>query len=755
MRTRAEKNLRFALKVSWLLFRGFLLFFLILVLGALFIPVLLPQILDGESVRGALISGLEASLHRPVLIDGVVLTPKGIKLKRLRVLESAGGRSIVDSDYALLKPKLIPLLSHRLELEQIKLVSPRLSIWRESGGGWNVAGVFSSTAAVVPPLGRVLPFSLAAEKTEIENGSLQIEDRESGRSLRVEHLRLLVLKFSIVEPFRFSAGFSSESRLEGRRIRAELSIEGESSLAALDWSQAYLSAKHLLLSVEGRRIEGSGKLGDFNNPRLEMEISLPSLGPSDFKAISGKVIDYSLPSGRLKAIVNFSGSEGIHLDPVSFRSSALAAEASGFLVLAGKDPKADLELTLRDFPLEQAAAIRPSLKRFSLKGSVSGRAVISASRGGLIVHKGALSARGFGATSAHATIEKTDFNFFASQDFDKISLDVSRGELSAFEEKFGQIQLSLGLVHRELGLRRLALNWGPAKLNLSGSVDDISSPRRVSVSGSLDQMRWESAERLVARAVEVLRSRATAPAPASGAEPEPRARWVHSFKYAIPKSFPDIRGRIRVGSVTHQNFNFKDAELLLDVRNVTPSLKNAGGEIQVRFGPGRVSDIEALQKSSKFLRIIFLPYLYMNKMNSLSVLSAAEAYPKTLDFNTIEGHYTMDHGLVTIHFTHVDSPQLAAFAAGRADFSREKIDLEVLTRLTNYSAPLPEWWVDELGRPAIGFRVTGDLNAPELEPRLNKIAADEIEKRIAEARGRAAESFKGMDNGGPEKRETK
>jgi hypothetical protein len=200
-----------------------------------------------------------------------------------------------------------------------------------------------------------------------------------------------------------------------------------------------------------------------------------------------------------------------------------------------------------------------------------------------------------------------------------------------------------------------------------------------------------------------------------------------------------------VGETTHKNFSFHNTEIMWDLHGVTPSLEGVGGDARIAFGPGRVEDIQAVQESNKFLRVVFLPYIYMHKMNSLSVLSAAQAYPKSLDFNRIEGQYSIERGVVTTKFFQVDSPQLLAYADGTADFGREQVDMSIMTRLTNYRAPLPEWWVDELGRPAIGFRVKGDLNKPDLEPRLHKMQSDEIEKILTEGRGRAKSRFESIE----------
>jgi hypothetical protein len=67
--------------------------------------------------------------------------------------------------------------------------------------------------------------------------------------------------------------------------------------------------------------------------------------------------------------------------------------------------------------------------------------------------------------------------------------------------------------------------------------------------------------------------------------------------------------------------------------------------------------------------------------------------------------------------------------------------MNILTRLGSYDGTLPEWWVDEKGRPAIGFRVKGDINKPDLEPRFKKIEENEIERDVDEGRERARKRF--------------
>lgn len=740
--SRAQKDLRFALRVLWLLARGFALAAMLIVALAAAAAFAIPKFFDGERMRGMLVAQAERVLHRRVEVEGLTLTPHGIKLRGVRVRDSdPSAPPLIEGEYALMTIKLRPLLQKRLELSDVRLASPKIRLARDENGTWSVADLFVSSGAVASQPRWELPISLAAQTVSVENGSLQIDDKLRGQTVRVDKINVAVDGFNVDKPFHYKLACDDATRVGESLVKAALAAEGTISLESLDWEKAFAHADRFQATLDGRVFKGSAKLIGFKLPRIEAEVSAQALGPADWKAATGKDVELNLPESRWKAAGRFVESRAAALERLELSAGGLTASASGTVSWrVGEPAKFEGELSSGEFPLAEAAAWRPALERYELKGTGQARADVSATAERLLVRKAEAKGRGVEAVLAHAKVERADFDLVTADDFARIGLTVSRGTVYAFSNVFSETSLALRVVGRDLRLERLSAKWAGHPMRLRGRVVDLANPKQVSVFGSAERIRWEEAQQLIT---------GTAQALASSTRPfvtaEARKSWVSTFKYVIPRRFPDTIGRVHVSEIIHKDFHFKDADLLWDLRGVTPSLDSVNGEARVGFGPGRVEDIQAVQSYHKFLRIVFLPYIYMHKMNSLSVLSAATAYPKTLDFNRIEGQYEVAKGVAHTRFLHIDSPQLLALAEGRADFGRENVDMSILTRLTAYRAPLPQWWTDELGRPAIGFRVKGDLNQPELEPRLHKIGANEIEELVEDRRAKAKTRFESIE----------
>jgi len=717
--------------------RGFGLSFVVLVLIVAGAAIYAQHKFGPEEARAIAISQLQALLHREVTIEKMILSPRGLKIKGLRVRRAAGaeGDQLV-CDTALVTVKLRPLLRRRLEFDAVRLESPQIFLTREADGTWDIADLFTSTKAAP---GGALPLALAAAETIVNDGVLRFDDRKRGRKVSFEKLALRADSFDQDQPFPLEISFVNAVTFGTRTLTTSVSAEGVMDLAGLHWSSATATAHRFTAEADGVKVTGSGSVAGFQRPVFELVASVPALGPERWPRWTGRDLKLALPATKVSARVNWSAQTIWDVERLSVETPAGTATASGVFDLTADTASLTARVATKDAVLESLKDWHPSWAARDLRGKAALSGTIEGKLGALQLKEAVISLRGFGADWGDRRVEVLDLDAFVTDEFASVKASVTKGRVVAYGNAFDDIAVTLSVLKQTLTVENLALRWGESRLRLRGRVDRLSAPKEVLISGNLDKIVWEDAQRLVTGIAAAVSTRTV-----SAQERESRP-WVSTFKYVIPRSFPDTAGHLRVTEVRQANFWCKDLDLLWSIRGVTPALDKVGGEARVRFGPGRVADIPAVQESHKMLRVIFLPFIYMHKMNKFSIFSTATAYPKTLDFQRIESEYGLNKGVATTRYFHVDSPQLAAFADGTADFGKEQVDMNILTRLAKYDGVLPEWWVDEAGRPSIGFRVKGDLNKPELEPRFKKIPVDEIERKLDEGRASGKKRFEAIE----------
>lgn len=726
-------------KRSLLLIRGLLRSLRVLLAVALALILIIffgaRRFFDEERIKAVIVTQLQDVFKRPVQIGAVVLTPSGIKLRNVQIIEKLDvpGQYLMTSDMVLATFQLRPLLRRRLKLDSVRLLSPRIQLIRDENGLWNVSDMFvsSSTRRRDSSGSPALPFSLAAENTIIESGFVKVEDRLKKSSHRFDKVNLAVHQFDTDKPFTFAISFDNVTAVSSRTIHSDWKLKGAMSLASFDWPKAYLRAEQIEISADGRFLRGSGGLTGFFGPSTaDLDLKVPALGPAAWEMSLGQAADFHLPASRWRLKLSLLQPGLIEIQRLFANAPPLALKASGLVALSTAGTNVSASVETAPFPMAKAASLRRSWEPFRLTGTALIKGRIQTKSGRLEIAQASLSLKDFSAFLPKARVQAEEISLEAARDFSRIGLAVQKGLVRAYGHTFRDISTSATLLKGDLKLEALSFRWNESSVKLKARVRDISDPKEVAVAGSMDRLSWEDAQSLVEAAF----SSAKKPQPAQTHSPKP---WVRIFKYVIPKKFPDIAGEISIGSVTHRNFSFKNMALLWNVRGITPTLKQVNGDIKLGFGPGRVNDIPAVQESHKLLKVVFLPFIYMHKMNNLSVFSAATAYPKTLDFNRIEAEYGLRSGLAATRCFFVDSPQVVAYAEGTADLGKERVDMNILTRLTSYRNPLPEWWTDVLGRPAIGFRVRNDLNKPDIDPRLSKMGADEIEQAVGRCKARS------------------
>jgi hypothetical protein len=301
--------------------------------------------------------------------------------------------------------------------------------------------------------------------------------------------------------------------------------------------------------------------------------------------------------------------------------------------------------------------------------------------------------------------------------------------------------MAADIAGKDLKIQGLRFQWGGSDIRVKALVRNFAKPKEVVLDVKVDRLQWESLAAFSAAPT------AESPAVSSGTagrKPKARASWVRSLKVAVPKGFPDTAGRVEIGDIVQDNFRAANFVMLWELRGVTPTLKKLKGDAKVTFGPGRFADIPALQDSSKVMKVALMPFVFMHRLNNLSVFSEATAMPKTLDFERIGGEYEFADGAVVTRYFTVDSPQMTAYADGQMDFGKETVDMTILTRLNKARAgTLPEFYMCQDGLICLKIGVKGNLNSPN--PDYGKMAPGELEAARGRIKDRAKKEFRAED----------
>ncbi|MBI4347796.1 MAG: AsmA family protein [Elusimicrobia bacterium] len=712
-----------------------LLALLVVAGSALVVRVMLSR----EELSALIASQLQDALQRPVQVGDVnVMLLQGIRIRGLRVLETQGfpGPDFLSSEIAVAKYRWRALLQRRLEFSEVRLVAPKIQLVRRQDGLWNVQGLLKPREDAPKPL--VLPVGLAADVVTIENAQLSVHDLVRQRLVSVHAFDLEVADFSSSEPFPFTVAFETTANLAGKSIELKASGAGRMSLAGFKWPDAWLEADKIRVAAGGDVLTGTGKVQDFTAPSVDLKLRLPRLDSETLGRYGPVPPGINVPPSLARVRIRRPTPERLQVESLDLAAEPLKLRASGALLL-GPRGTYRFNLSAPTAPLDRVGALWAGFAPRKLSGmgdmsfTVAGKLEPEDRP---VIERLAVHLKNFSAViSSNAAISGADVTITAAKNLDEIEVLAPRGRFLAYGNAFSDINLAVRLADGDLDIDRLDLTWSVSHIKLKGRIRNFSAPKGVDVEGSVDKLMLQEA--IAATAAIVQQIKAAKPKPE---EPEGEKKWARIFRHAIPKTFPATNGSLRIAELVQPNFNTLNVDLKWGLRGISTGLENVAGWVRTGFGPGRVSNIQELKESHKLLRITFLPFEFMQKMNKATRLSLGTLYPNTLDFTRIYGQYALMQGVIDITPFHVDSGQIVLCAQGKADIPHEQVAMHVLTRLTAAQAPsLPQYLNDEKGRPSIGFFVKGDLNKPDPEFDIRKMSATAIEDCLQEGlkRGQA------------------
>lgn len=724
------------LRLLLLPFRILALLLLLAVLAAGLGAAALKFLVTNEELQAVITAELQDLFQRPVQIRDVhVMWLQGVRVSGLRVLESPGfpGPELLSSEIAVAKYRWRSLLHQHLDFSEVRLIAPRIDVVRRQDGEWNVADLLK-----VPSKPKVkLPFevSLGADLVAIENAELHVRDLVRRRDVTVKGFDLQLRDLDVAKPFAYNASFETDSNLNGKRVWVKAQLRGSVCLAHFDWSKAWLEAERVRVSAEGDLITGSGRVSAFTHPEIEAKLKLPRLTSENLGRWHQVPPGIAVPPSAVSLRAAMPERGRIVVRVFDANAEPLRLKASGQVRL-GDDGDWRFTAELPQASFEHLGAIYAGWAKRKLAGTAEGRFTASGKLGAderPVIESLSFTLHDFATVlSPDIQLSGAEVTVKGSKNLDELSFVAPKGRLVAYTNAFSDIDLAMHIEGGDLDVEKLAVTWSGSHAKLKGRVERLSAPKSVQVHGTVDKLPLQEAINAVTAVVQQVRAARAAAHPGAAA-PATDGKWSRIFKYAIPKEFPATSGDIKIADLTSPNFQTANLDLTWNLQGVSTGLNHVSGRIRAGFGPGTVTNIPELEKANKLLRAIFLPFVYMQKLRNSTNLSIGTLYPKTLGFNRIYGQYGLREGVLGVEAFHVDSGQLVAFADGDVDFPKERVGLHVLTRLTDSRDPLPEYLVDQKGRPSIGFFVKNDLNKPDIEIEMRKMGASAIEDALQEA----------------------
>ncbi len=206
----------------------------VLIVALVTLVVLARVFITPERVKLALTPLASEALHREVQIGEVELSPlSGIALKNLRVISRQSNQPFISAEKVVLRYQLLPLLSRKVVIDEVRLESPRIRVARLSNGSWDIADLLGSRKRDQPN-GDLLPekdhaqplLNLMVSKIIITDGETLLLDYQnnarSPRQFRFSDLTATARNIASDQDIPFQI----QTRLNG----ASLDLEGEINL---------------------------------------------------------------------------------------------------------------------------------------------------------------------------------------------------------------------------------------------------------------------------------------------------------------------------------------------------------------------------------------------------------------------------------------------------------------------------------------------------------------------------------------------
>lgn len=733
-----SRTARIVLGTLGVLFRTFLFTVMLLLLlgGGLWIAAL--KIFNAQQISETLTQRLQTVLDRPVVISSLDLKfVNTVELKGFAVLDNKvnPGEPFLSAESVLIRYKLLPLLEHKLIVDEVTLQRPRINITRSEEGQYNVPPVKTGggeTQYVSAATGA--SFEISIEDWRIQDGVLSYRDLGAAVTHAVYGLNMHFAHLRLNELSRFRLETVLRNRWADNISDLEIRGSGQVNFANFDWSKFALRSFKTQISLFQKPVALTLDVDNLRTPFFSVRGKVPAFDEKDLSVFHKSLPAFNVPGSQITAKGRLdAGYTTLKLTELTAKTDNMNVSVSGEMHFAPAPAKFDLNVKTGWADLATLSRRWPFLEKFKLKGRGSLSARIKRTEGKTSLPLVQIGAQDVSGLFWGFETSGVSGDFSAKKDFTDLYAQTQTGSVKVADSVFDKLNLSASYRKGNLYayISSALLDGVPVKIRLS--VDNIkSAKRKINTSLYLEHFEPMKFIGTVMDFTEVISK-----IPKTKSKPYPvqtgDLAWMRNFRDRLPKFMPNFSGTLYADTFASTVLSGKRFNAEFSFTGLLPGAAKLNGTLDMKLQDGVIHQMEKLAEEQQALNITFTPFIMMHRMERSGSFKVGEVL-KDVAFNEMAASVDFKNGTMIINNAFTQGPVISAAVSGWTDWVRETFELVIWTMFTPSSKRgiLAENLTDESGNPALAFKVSSSM----LKPRLEMLRAKKTGVQIDSARKR-------------------
>ena len=678
---------------------------------------------------------------------------RGITIEGLKVYgrDSAKMSEFLSVDNIIVNYELLPLLKRRLVVKEITINAPRVNFIRGEDGSWNVPEIAKSSATTAERSIAGFVVRLDVAKLQVSDASVSFKNLRERTALEIYNASFRVWNFNPYRPFPFRLAFSAKPAFNGKPLDIGFYSEGLAEFSGFHFSRARLSKVNVELSVAKKPIYASLELSDFNNPNLEMQLTVPLLEGTDLNNPNWYPHGLRVPNSTWEVKAAYSGEEkNISISSLKGALGPVLLSCNGWLRRRAEAPALEYKFNLeaQEFSLEEAVKWWPPAASYVQEGRASMKAELSATEGQPPV----LSSLEVAFSGAKLRWRRFNGSLLAGvlscrDNFSRLGLALKDGTVKFYNQEYSKLSGWLDYSGGRLEASPLHGQLNASSFRLRLDIQNLFSPqRKIEMHTYFARLKLMEFFDTVADTAAAIRD---------GKPPHPvnkhtgELAWLRNFRAAIPEFMPNFRGTLLADQFVTPVVSGRKLAILYDLKGLLPGMQRLNGTLKGQMQDGTIHQLDRMAQQEKALGVAYTPFVMLNKMEKGGAFKVGEVL-KDVPYRKVLLSSSFSSGDMRGDNFVLDGSVLSAAVSGNINWVAESMNLDISTLFSVVSkhGGLSESMTDESGKPALAFALSGGMGKLQLVFNRPKKVAAFVQNAITRGAGADSEKLGKLAGGG-------